>query len=321
MKLRSVVLAMAALAIIGSTASLNVWAVTGIPTVGTEATQTQIERRSNALITDDFLEKKLALSYSGEFYGPSVDNPFGYERPIDGSRSTAVEGVYLYNTISVGYKLSSSAKAVVIPRFNWAPGVGDGYQNDATLLDPRVGVSDSKLISSGNFNMYGAAQVELGVTTASRERNKLFAPRVVGDAVYSIPSSRFSLGSIVVGKVTFYTSNEDENVVLTNPTSVVIPTGIDGRGSDVNAAFAPYLTYQLSSTIAPILRWELNTKLVRGTTSFQGDGTPIKFLVSVDSIPRVNLTPYIAYDTSAQGGGGEMGANTTFGAELSASFF
>lgn len=132
---------------------------------------------------------KLGASYYGLFLGPSMDGPSAFQPTSNGEDGGRVE---LYNILKGSYKIDSKASAYVSARWNLRPspaGTTKGFQ----MLDPRVGISLSNILSRGGFNMNLGMYGQIGATEASQNNKMIVAPSIVPAVSYTL--GRWSLSN------------------------------------------------------------------------------------------------------------------------------
>jgi hypothetical protein len=242
---------------------------TGASEFGTEESQTGI-----------------SANYYAIFYGPSIQDPNGYQ-PTRTGVPDPDKPVLMKNFIDLGYGLSDTITVAADAYWTWQPYEG----SDMTMQDPLVKISDSGLITAGDFNLYGDLRVHMPVTQTSRINDLLVGLQSVQVAFYSVPKTDLMIGLY---------SSERTNVF-----------GTQGYGNDLELYVGPNVHYRLTDNFSLCALYDFNWNHVYGERAWllHPNGQDIEPGFEWDVTKTVSVNPYLNFLT----GGPIQMKDTSFG--------
>lgn len=216
------------------------------------------------------LKERIALSYYGVYSGPSLGYQNDFNPTYDGTEGDVQN---LDGAISAGYRITKKIQAgVALPIF-YVP-----YRdNDATLNNIYLRLSNSEMLKSGQFKMGLSSRFYLPTNRESRETGFVTGLRVEQNMTYDLKKSPLTLGLYTYERMDFYNS-------------------IAKSGSIFRIYAAPYLNYQFAEKIAATLWVDLiQLKQAQGKSISAWENPPVAVQPGInwDVNDNVSLNPYI----------------------------
>lgn len=274
-------LALSGVATLALTTGLNAQADT--TPANTAATTT-----STAEAVAPSIREKLSLSYSNVFYGPSITGITSGKQP-DADTGANTSPLLFKNYLALGYKATSTISITPTIYFK----VNNSGTNMLQMQDPYLRISNSKLLTIGNFNHYADIRLAPGVTPVSTNANRLGFVVTKHVSTYSIPESKFTVGLTTIAQVNVYSQEKSGQ-----------------KNFEVYAG--PNVEYQALPNLAIGLLYELAAHNARnkGLGNWNSDGTDLEPYLSWDITPSINFNPWLDIKT-----GNRIALDTTsFGA-------
>ncbi len=231
---------------------------------------------------------KLTISYLNVFYGPSLAKPIARVQPDANTGALdPTSPLLMKNFLGVGYKIND--RLTVTPTFYWL------YEpvtpHTFTIRDPYVRLSNSKLLTRGDFNLAADVRVAAPVSDASRDVNRI-------TTIASKQIASYEMGKLTAGVVSygaFHLQTKSQNSA--------------GKGvKNLEFYAGPNVEYKLLPTLSVTLLYELGMSHLQGTSlsSFNNDGTDLEPGLSWDITPSINFSPFLDFKT-----GQRVAADTT----------
>jgi hypothetical protein len=239
----------------------------------------------------EFLREKTSIGYYGIYYGSPVSDPGASRRLNEWGKPTTNQ--YVLNYLSLSYKASKTVLPGITVMSTYTPVRGQ----DLTLLDPYLKLTDTKLISSGNWTLYSELRHFLPVTKDSHDKHKMSTLGTFQWLTYNVPNTRFSVGAWAKFYWTIYGSN-----------------ALPGTGPDYQAFLRPQVFYTIKPNLAASLYYEMygNHMLGKSATDWYNAGTNVQMGAMWTVVQGLTLNPYLLFNT-----GGKVTADTTaLGAQI-----
>jgi hypothetical protein len=239
----------------------------------------------------EMVKEKVGVSYYGIYYGPPASDPGASKQVNEWGKPTTNQ--YFLNYLSLSYKATKSLLPGITVMSTYTPVRGQ----DLTLLDPYLRLTDTKMISSGNWTLYSELREFLPVTRASHNAHKMSTLGTFQWLTYNVPHTRFSVGFWAK----FYWS-------------VFGSSAAPGTGDDYQAFFRPQVFYSFTPTLAGSLYYEMtgNHTLGKKAADWHTGYTNVQMGAMWTVVQGLTLNPYLLFNT-----GGKVTADTTaLGAQI-----
>ena len=214
----------------------------------------------------------LALAYWGVYYGPSLSK-MDQNTPTPTGDSGGAQ--YIDGYFTLGARPTKSTLVGVGLPLTFTPVMGQG----AKIPDMFVKVQDSKLISSGGFNMNGFVRFYAPTTGTSQSNNMIVSPRLEQVSTYDFANSRVEIGAYTFIRPYFYAGNAG------SPDATQLALDV-----------SPFLNFTLTPTVQATL-W---TDIIQMTSPRSGSAlalinqeTDVEPGVNWDITPKLSINPYI----------------------------
>lgn len=243
------------------------------------------------------LREKTAVSYYGIYYGPPTGDPTASKQVNEWGKPTTSQ--YFLNYLSMSYKASQTLLPGITVMSTYTPVNGQ----DMTLLDPYLRITDTQLIKTGNWNLYGELRNFLPVTQASQNAHKMNTLGTFQWLTYNVPHSRFSVGAWAKLYWTLYGSNAAPGV-----------NGKPTSSTDYQAYLRPQVFYTLTPKLSAALYYEMfaNHALGQASDDWYHAGTDVQMGAMWTVFNGITLNPYLQFNT-----GGKVTTDTTsLGAQI-----
>lgn len=225
---------------------------------------------------------KVSLGNLTYAIGPSLAEPLNSQTVnADGEKDGAI---YLKNYTTLGYKVGESTKVYTQPV--WVAEITRG--GSLSMKDQRViGISDSKLINSGKFNLYANATLEMPLYRWN-DTSRLIAPGSFQITSYTL--GKFTVGTYTAARAYTY-------------------RGAGGTDTqDLALYFEPYVNYTFNDTVGIEAGYEMDAKHSRGTnlltaSNWLADGTEAHLGVPITAISgKLDIQPYLSFHPTGANG-------------------
>lgn len=237
------------------------------------------------------LKEKVSVGYYGIYYGTPVSDPVSSKQVNEWGKPTSNQ--FFLNYLSLSYKASKTLLPGITVMSTYTPVRGQ----DMTLLDPYLRLTDTKLISSGNWTLYSELRHFLPVTKASHNAHKMSTFGTFQWLTYNIPHTRLSIGTWAKFYWTVFGSG-----------------ALPGSGDDYQAFLRPQIFYTVTPTFAASLYYEMtgNHTLGKSATDWHAGYTNVQLGGMWTVMQGLTLNPYLLFNT-----GGKVTADTTaLGAQI-----
>lgn len=238
----------------------------------TESGLSAVSQVSVPSSTSEFksLKERLALSYYGVYSGPSLGRQNDFTPNVDGTDGDLqnVDGA-----ISAGYRITKKVQAGVALPIYYVP----NRDNDATLNNIYLRLSNSEMLKSGQFKMGLSSRFYLPTNPESRETGFVTGVRVEQNMTYDLKKTPLTFGLYTYERMNFFNS-------------------IAKSGSILSLYAAPYLNYQFSQKVAATLWIDLiQLKQVQGRSISQWENPSVGVQPGInwDVNDSVSLNPYV----------------------------
>lgn len=235
-----------------------------------------------------------SMDYFGILYGPALKNPTAYQ-PSPESKPNFNRPLLVKNFLSLNYGLSDQVFISGTAYWHWQPVL----KHEFLMRDPYFRVAHNQLLTSDHFNLYADFRVHFPITPLSRETDLLTSLQTFQVWTFQPSGGLFSLGLYSSFRYNWF--------------------GSQGYGYDFEIYLGPNLSFQLSSTVAFTLLYEMGMSHVFGDPIgvFLNDGTDLEPGLSWAITPNLVINPYLNLfpnDTLSW-------QSTSFGMTLSWMFF
>jgi hypothetical protein len=268
----------------------SVWAATETQAAATPTSATG-QNSANERSAFALLKEKVGVSYYGIYYGPPASDPGSSKQINEWGKPTSNQ--YFLNYLGLSYKVSKTLLPGITVMSTYSPVRGQ----DMTLLDPYLRLTDTKLISSGNWSLYSELRHFLPVTKASHNAHKMSTFGTFQWLTYNVPNTRLSVGAWAKFYWTVFGSG-----------------ALPGAGDDYQAFFRPQMFYTLTPTVAASLYYEMtgNHTLGKSATDWHAGYTNVQLGAMWTVMQGLTLNPYLLFNT-----GGKVTTDTTaLGAQI-----
>lgn len=235
--------------------------------------------------------ESLYLNYFGVFHGPSLNTFNAYT--VDRNGKTSKQGMFMDGELTAAYLLDKNIGVGAVLPFLASPVLGA----DLTLGDAGVKFFNRKTLSAPGLNVYTNVIVQAPTSDYSQDRGMQLGLKTTPNVRYSIPSSRFTVGSWTEAKAYL---------------------GVT-KGKAFKLWAGPYVNYQLvpnlSLNVEYEMEWDHNigdTGLLNFTT-YQTDLQP-GFVWNIT--PHILLNPYVQIFTTKTATAETMALGAVFSATL-----
>jgi len=219
----------------------------------------------------DSTHSPIWLNHYSILYGPSVRNPKSFQPSPKGGPDRE-RPVLVRNHLTLGYDFSETLLIAGTLPFTWIPVQGHRLE----VMDPYVRVGLDHILQNDYLNYYVDLRVHFPVTRESRDQDMLAAFQMF-QILTLVPGSNSSLSLDLFGsaRTNFF--------------------GKQGSGADLELYLAPQLNYQMTSTVALTVLYEMGASHWFGEKPFvfHSDGTDLEPGLSWDVTPKFNLHPYL----------------------------
>lgn len=236
--------------VLGLVASGAAWGATS-PAGTSEASSPKLLDNLSILGYSDVLLSSVSEPGAGKQYGL-------------GSQTDYVNS---YQILQLGWKLTSSSKAIIQERFylNFGAKDTDFFQQG----DIRVGASMSNLLNVGKLSFASlSTTVELPTSSASQAANKFFALRA--SATQSMEFNRWTASLTEIPRLHFKADGQKFDMLL-----------------------APAVSYTVSSTFAPQIWYQNYYVSSNGGLAFDSSEHKLYTYFRWQALPKLEVSPYL----------------------------
>ncbi len=216
------------------------------------------------------LQPRWSADYFAIFYGPSLGSPSSLQ-PTSSGELDPSRPLVVKNYLTLGYSPTPEMAISAVTYWQWRPVNG----HDIMMKDPYLAISHNKLLNSGPLNLYADLRIHFPVSSPSREANLLTSLQSFQMLTYPVGSSHLTLGAFSSIRYNLY--------------------GPLGFGNDLELYFGRNLNYQISSTLAFTLLYEMGASHIFGAPPSQlySDGTDLEPGISWVIAPGLVINPYL----------------------------
>jgi hypothetical protein len=232
------------------------------------------ESTTTSKSTYEEIQEKVSLVYFGVYRGASLEDVGNAHQPtpdgtLDPNSPQSVE-----NLITGGYKLTPDLMIGAALHFNYFPSLNPSgkYGQDLQMLDPMLVISKANMIATSNFHLTGKVFFQFPFSSAdillmgNRNLAAAIIPTVVAN--YEVPGTKLTLGTYAYIRAYVPSAGSPEDA----PTYKIY--------------VAPYLSYQMTQTVAATLWVDLVQAQRKANTPFIG---------GIDNY-AVDIEPGISWD-------------------------
>ncbi len=224
---------------------------------------------------------KVTASVAATLNGPSVASVTGNSakgnrtsKTVD-AQGNATRDIFSDTTVRIGYQLTDAVNVSANSQFNYTPVKGGLVQ----FLDPYVRIAHSRLLT-GPVTLAGDFRFYIPVSNGAIASNRIFGIRNTLSASYTVPGTRFTLGTDTILRGRFYAAGT-------------------GESESLLAYLSPNATYQITPTLAATLFAEFaaTSQAKTGLLDMANGGSAVGPGISWDITPSVNVNPFLVFQS------------------------